>query len=179
MKRQPVITGLGIVSPIGVGVENFWAAALAGRSGLGTPTLFDSSKLPRECRIVGEVREFDPRQWMPAPTVRIASRFSQFAIATGKMCLQDSRLDPAEIAPERFMVSIGTSMSGLVEVEHQYFSFFTLGKQVQPWTVLEYPGHAAASHIAISVGARSEEHTSELQSRLHLVCRLLLEKKKQ
>ena len=156
MKRQPVITGLGIVSPIGVGVENFWAAALAGRSGLGTPTLFDSSKLPRECRIVGEVREFDPRQWMPAPTVRVASRFSQFAIATGKMCLQDSRLDPAEIAPERFMVSIGTSMSGLVEVEHQYFSFFTLGKKVQPWTVLEYPGHAAASHIAISVGAKGQ-----------------------
>ena len=86
MKRQPVITGLGIVSPIGVGVENFWAAALAGRSGLGTPTLFDSSKLPRECRIVGEVREFDPRQWMPALTMRVTSRFGQFVIATARMC---------------------------------------------------------------------------------------------
>lgn len=52
VKRQPVITGLGIVSPIGIGVDNFWAAALAGRSGIGTPTLFDASKLPRECRIV-------------------------------------------------------------------------------------------------------------------------------
>jgi len=46
MKRQPVITGLGIVSPIGVGVEKFWAAAKAGKSGIRTPTLFDSSKLP-------------------------------------------------------------------------------------------------------------------------------------
>jgi 3-oxoacyl-[acyl-carrier-protein] synthase II len=156
MKRQPVITGLGIVSPIGVGVEKFWAAALAGRSGIGTPTLFDASMLPRECRIVGEVREFDPRQWMPAPTIRVAGRFSQFAIATSKMCLEDSRLDPSEIAPDRFMVSIGTSMSGLVDVERQYFSFFTLGKQALPWTALEYPGHAATSHIAISVGARGQ-----------------------
>jgi 3-oxoacyl-(acyl-carrier-protein) synthase len=50
MKRQPVITGLGIVSPIGIGVEKFWEAALAGRSGIGRPTLFDGSKLPAECR---------------------------------------------------------------------------------------------------------------------------------
>ncbi len=86
MKRQPVITGLGIVSPIGVGVEKFWAAALAGKSGIRASTLFDASKLPRERRIVGEVPEFDPRQWMPAPTMRVTSRFSQFAIATAKMC---------------------------------------------------------------------------------------------
>lgn len=65
VKRQPVITGLGIVSPIGIGVDKFWAAARAGRSGIGTPTLFDASKLPRECRMVGEVKDFDPSQWMP------------------------------------------------------------------------------------------------------------------
>ena len=76
MKHQPVITGLGIVSPIGVGVEKFWAAALAGKSGISTPTTFDSSKLPRECRIVGEAPEFDPRHWMPAPTMRVTGRFS-------------------------------------------------------------------------------------------------------
>ena len=86
MKRQPVITGLGIVSPIGVGVEKFWAAACAGKSGISTPTTFDSSKLPRECRIVGEVPEFDPRQWMPAPTMRVTSSFGQFVIATARMC---------------------------------------------------------------------------------------------
>ena len=79
MKRQPVITGLGIVSPIGVGVDKFWAAALAGRSGIGTSTLFDSSKLPRECHIVGEVPRFDPHQWTPAPTIRVTGRLSRFA----------------------------------------------------------------------------------------------------
>ena len=81
MKRQPVITGLGIVSPIGIGVDEFWAAAQAGRSGIGAPTLFDGSKLPLECQIVGEVRGFDPKVWMPSPTHRMAGRFSQFAVA--------------------------------------------------------------------------------------------------
>ena len=70
MKRQPVITGLGIVSPIGVGVETFWAAAKAGKSGIRTPTLFDSSKLPSDCKIVGEVPEFNPVDWMPGRVAR-------------------------------------------------------------------------------------------------------------
>ena len=81
MKHQPVITGFGIVSPIGIGVEKFWEAALAGRSGIGRPTLFDGSKLPLECRIVGEVQDFNPRSWMPAATVKVSGRFSQFAVA--------------------------------------------------------------------------------------------------
>ena len=90
MKRQPVITGLGIVSPIGVGVEKFWTAAKAGRSGIGTPTLFDASKLHPQCNVVGEVRDFDPRDWMPRPVYRKAGRFSQFAVAAAKMAYSDS-----------------------------------------------------------------------------------------
>jgi len=60
MKRQPVITGLGIVSPIGIGVDKFWEAALAGRSGIGRPTLFDGSKLPNSLR-QSPVRRFFTR----------------------------------------------------------------------------------------------------------------------
>ena len=78
MRRRAVITGLGIVSPIGVGIENFWAAARAGRSGISAPTLFDASKLPRECQIVGEVKNFDVNDWMPGTaqlaTARITGR---------------------------------------------------------------------------------------------------------
>src|SRR5262249_60400929 len=77
MKRRAVITGLGIVSPIGVGIEHFWASARAGRSGIGTPTLFDASKLPRECQIVGEVTDFDVKDWLPGAAGRMAGRFSQ------------------------------------------------------------------------------------------------------
>jgi 3-oxoacyl-[acyl-carrier-protein] synthase II len=81
MRRRAVITGLGIVSPIGLGIDAFWQAALEGRSGLGPPTRFDASKLPRECQIVGEVSDFDAGQWTAGHAYRTAGRFSQFAVA--------------------------------------------------------------------------------------------------
>ncbi|HEV8617758.1 MAG TPA: beta-ketoacyl synthase N-terminal-like domain-containing protein, partial [Methylomirabilota bacterium] len=96
-----MITGLGIVSPIGVGVEHFWTAACAGRSGISTPTLFDASKLPRECQIVGEVKDFNVRDWMPGAAGKMAGRFSQFAVAAAKMARDDSGLDESDIPGDR------------------------------------------------------------------------------
>jgi 3-oxoacyl-[acyl-carrier-protein] synthase II len=154
MKRQPVITGLGIVSPIGIGVEKFWEAALAGRSGIGRPTLFDASKLPPNSRLAGEVRDFNPRLWMPAQTAKVAGRFSQFAVAAAKLALQDSRLCLTSGAAERCVVAVGSSMSGLADVEQPAFRSFLQGEEMRPWTVLEYPAHAATSHVAIEIGAR-------------------------
>src|SRR3989442_12315276 len=99
MKRQAVITGLGIVSPIGVGVERFWDGALAGRSGISTPTLFDATKLPRECQIVGEDADFNVRDWMPGPAGKMAGRFSQFAFPAAKSARAESCLDRPGIGP--------------------------------------------------------------------------------
>jgi 3-oxoacyl-[acyl-carrier-protein] synthase II len=156
MKRQAVITGLGIVSPIGIGVERFWAAAQAGRSGIGHPTLFDASKLPKECQIVGEVPGFDVKQWMPGAAGRMAGRFSQFAVATAKMAREDSKLDAASLGPEDVKVSIGTSMNGLTDVHQPAFSAFLDGSTMPPWTSLEYPAHAATSHVAIQSGIKGQ-----------------------
>ena len=156
MKRQAVITGLGIVSPIGVGVEDFWASALAGRSGIGTPTLFDASKLPRECQIVGEVANFDVKRWMPGAAGRMAGRFSQFAVAAAKMARDDACLDAARIPPERIKVSVGTSMNGLTDVHQPNFETFLDRGFVTPWACLEYPAHAATSHVAIDSHARGQ-----------------------
>jgi 3-oxoacyl-[acyl-carrier-protein] synthase II len=155
MKRRAVITGLGIVSPIGVGVENFWASARAGRSGIKTPTLFDASKLPRECQIVGEVTDFDVKQWMPGAAGRMAGRFSQFAVAAAKMARDDAKLDSAKIPADRLRVSLGTSMSGLIEVTANFIRFLN-NEVVPPWMVLEYPGHAAASHIAMDAAGQGQ-----------------------
>jgi len=159
MKRQAVITGLGIVSPIGVGVENFWASARAGRSGIGTPTLFDASKLPVECQIVGEVLDFDAKRWMPGAAGRMAGRFSQFAVAAAKMARDDAGLDTAQIPPERIKVSIGTSMNGLTDVHQPNFETFLDRGFVSPWACLEYPAHAATSHVAIDGHARGQATT--------------------
>src|SRR5262244_1204779 len=135
MKHQPVITGLGIVSPIGIGVEKFWESALAGRSGIGRPTLFDASKLPTECRIAGEVRDFNPRDWMPTTTAKVSGRFSQFAIAAAKMAVHDSGATLTSLTAEQCMVAVGSSMSGLADVEQPAHRSFLHGEDMRPWTV--------------------------------------------
>jgi 3-oxoacyl-[acyl-carrier-protein] synthase II len=159
MKHQPVITGLGIVSPIGIGVEKFWEAALAGRSGIGRPTLFDSSKLPPECRIVGEVKNFNPLEWMPAREVKTTARFSQFAVAAAQMARTDSRLDSAALPTERLKVAIGTSINGYIDVAQPNYESFLRGGAIVPWGALEFPAHAATAHVAIRAGATGQTTT--------------------
>jgi 3-oxoacyl-[acyl-carrier-protein] synthase II len=156
MKRQAVITGLGIVSPIGVGVIDFWTAARGGRSGIGRPTLYDGSKLPPECQVVGEVKGFNSRDWMPGTSGKMAGRFSQFAVAAAKMAREDSRLDRADTPPERVKVAIGTSLNGLTDVYQPNFEAFLRNEAIAPWTTLEFPAHAATSHVAIESGARGQ-----------------------
>ena len=159
MPRQAVITGLGIVSPIGTGIAKFWEAALAGRSGTGRPTLFDASNLPAECQIVGEVRDFNPLDWMSPQAARMAGRFSQFAVASSKMARTDSRLDEADIPADRLRVSIGSVMSGHADLGEPTFQAFLRGEPVWPWLSNEYSAHAATSHVAIAAGARGPTMT--------------------
>jgi 3-oxoacyl-[acyl-carrier-protein] synthase II len=159
MKRRAVITGLGIVSPIGVGVDNFWRAACAGKSGIRRPSLFDASKLSRECQMVGEVTDFNPRDWMSPTTARMAGRFSQFAIASSKMALEDSGLDLTSLPSDQVKVSFGTSMNGQTDVAQPNFTSFVQTGEVAPYACLEYPAHAATSHVAMTVGARGQTAT--------------------
>jgi 3-oxoacyl-[acyl-carrier-protein] synthase II len=91
---------------------------------------------------------------MPAQTAKVAGRFSQFAVAAAKLALQDSRLCLTSGAAERCVVAVGSSMSGLADVEQPAFRSFLQGEEMRPWTVLEYPAHAATSHVAIEIGAR-------------------------
>src|SRR5262249_59230159 len=117
----------------------------------GRPMLFDGSKLPENSRLAGEVHDFNPRLWMPTQTAKVAGRFSQFAVAAAKMAMHDSRLKLTPQTAERCMVSIGSSMSGLTDVEQPAFRSFLHGEDMRPWTVLEYPAHAATSQVAIGI----------------------------
>ncbi len=152
--RQAVVTGLGIVSPIGIGSGEFWKNAVAGRPGVGLVTLFDTSNLPRPCQIAGEVRDFVTKDWMGGISGRMAGRFSRFAVATCKMAAREGRLDQAEVPSEQIKVAFGSSMSGVVDVEEPTFSAFLRGEPVVPWTLLEFPAHAATSHVSAESGAR-------------------------
>ena len=159
MRHQPVITGLGIVSPIGIGIDKFWESALAGRSGIGRPTLFDGSRLPAECRLVGEVHDFNPLEWLPAREVKTTARFSQFAVAAAKMARSDSGLDAAGVRSDRVKVAIGTSLNGHIDVAQPNYESFLRGSQISPWAALEFPAHAATAHVAIHAGATGQTTT--------------------
>ncbi|MGH2403904.1 MAG: beta-ketoacyl-[acyl-carrier-protein] synthase family protein [bacterium] len=158
MKTQPVITGLGILSPIGIGIDGFWRSAIAGRSGIGPATLFDVSSLPPECRVVGEVPNFAHHDWVPPQIARTAGRFSQFAVAAAKMASADADIPSDSISPERIKISIGTSLHGQ-DVAETGFQSFLRGDEIRPWTSNESAAHAAASHVAISTATRAQTVT--------------------
>ena len=90
MSRRVVVTGVGLVSPLGVGTDATWRAALAGRSGIAPITLFDTARYTT--RFAGEVKGFDPAQWMDKKDVKKCGRFIQFAIAATTMAMQESGL---------------------------------------------------------------------------------------
>jgi 3-oxoacyl-[acyl-carrier-protein] synthase II len=158
--RSAVITGLGIVSPIGIGIDAFWRSATAGVSGIDFIRNFDTNPLSPQCRIAGEVCDFAPEEWMTPRLAKVTGRFSQFAIASASMAIRDSGLDRLSIPSERIVVSIGTSMSGLVDVALPEFEAFKTGSDVLPWTTREYPGQAATGHVARLMGAVGAWNTS-------------------
>src|SRR5574342_1264112 len=98
-RRRVVVTGLGLVSPVGVGTEESWSALVAGKSGIAPITLFDASTFPT--RIAGEVKGFDPTKFMARKEVRRNDRFIQFALAAAEMAMRDSGLDMAREDPDK------------------------------------------------------------------------------
>jgi 3-oxoacyl-[acyl-carrier-protein] synthase II len=96
---------------------------------------------------------------MPASVAKTAGRFSQFAIAAAKMARDDSHFDAAAHHPEDVKVAIGTSLNGEIDVAQPNFESFLQGGTIWPWACLEFPGHAATSHVAISAGAQGQATT--------------------
>lgn len=105
-RRRVVITGCGAITPVGLDTAQFWAALLAGRSGIAPITAFDAADLPT--RFAGEVREFDPGEYMPSPAARRLSRFAQFAIAAALQAVEEAKLEVDEQLAHRVAVLVGS-----------------------------------------------------------------------
>lgn len=110
MKRV-VITGLGVVSPIAIGKEEYWKALSEGKNGVGEITLFDPSDFTS--RIAAEVRDFKPDNWMERKEARRADRVIQFAVAAADLAVKDADLDTDSVDPDRFGVYIGSGEGGI------------------------------------------------------------------
>lgn len=152
-KRRVVITGVGVVSPVGNDARTFWASLLAGKSGIGPVTLFDASEFPT--RIAGEVKDFDPSTYMDKKDVKRTDRFVQFAIAATKMALEDARLKVEELDPERIGVYIGSGIGGLATWEEQHRVLLEKGpRRVSPFLIPMMIANMASGKVSIQFGLK-------------------------
>ena len=114
-RRRVVVTGMGVVTPLGQSVDEFWAALVQGKSGIGPITLCDPTPFP--CRIAGEVKDFDPGQYMDTKEARRMARFSQLAVASAALAIEDAGLDMSKLDPERVGVVMGNGNGGFPTTE--------------------------------------------------------------
>ena len=149
--RRVVITGTGIVSPVGNDRETAWRNICEGRSGIRRIEAFDTSNL--EVHIAGEVRDFDPLQCGSKREVRRMDPFVRYAIAAADQAVKQSRLVEDGFDPERAGVYIGTGIGGLQEIESQHLMLIHSGPQrVSPLMIPKLMTNAAAGHVSIRYG---------------------------
>lgn len=158
MKRRVVITGLGMITPLGVDVESCWSALLAGRSGIGRVTRFDPG--PHETQIAGEVRDFDAADYLPRKEARHLDRYAQFAIVAAEMALKHSGLQQDRVDRDRTGVIMGTGIGGIETYCNQYDIFMSRGPgRVSPFFIPMMIANMAAGQIAIRYGFRGPNST--------------------
>lgn len=153
-ERRVVITGLGIVSPIGLGKDAFWQSLVAGKSGVTHYDAFDSSAF--DCKIAGEVKGFEPRDYFKTPKdTKRTDRFTQFAMAGAKMAVADSGIDFATIDLDRAGVMIGSGIGGLQSMETEAHRLGDRGpSRVSPFTIAMMISNMASGMISMEFGLR-------------------------
>ena len=133
-KRRVVITGLGIVSPVGIGVNQAWQSVVNGKSGIGRITHFDPSLFA--CQIAGEVKDFDVTQYLPAKDARRMDRFIHFGLVAGMEAFKDSGIEVTEKNAERIGVNIGSGIGGLPMIEDTHNDFLGGGpRKISPFFI--------------------------------------------
>jgi len=153
MARRVVVTGLGMVSPLGVGVEESWQAACSGVSGIGPVTKFDASAFPS--RIAGEVKNFNALDFMDKQHVRRLDTFIHYAVAGARMAVEDSGLVINSVNRDRVGCVTGTGIGGLPMIEHYHSVLLNNGpRRVSPFFIPGIIANMVPGQLAIEFGAR-------------------------
>jgi len=149
--RRVVITGVGAVTPVGIGHEALWEGVRAGQSAVRRITRFDASTFPSQ--IAAEVRDFSPTDFMEARRLKRLDRFSQFALAAARLAVDDAGLPLMGEAREQTGVLIGSALGGVAYAEEQHSQFVAGGiRGVSPMLALAVYSGAGASNVAIELG---------------------------
>lgn len=152
--RRVVLTGLGVITPVGNDVETFWSNLKNGVSGIERIQAFDATNY--DCQIAGEVRDFEPKNFFHNPKdVRRTDRFAQLAMAAAKMAMADCGVDLEKINPERFGVIMSSGIGGLKTLEDQHSMLLNRGpSRVSPFTIPMLISNMGSGLISMEFGLR-------------------------
>ncbi len=151
--RRVVVTGLGVVSPLGIGADFFWKALVNGTSGVGRITRFDPTGYG--CQIAAEVKGFDPLQWIDKKEVKKMDTFVRYALAAGLMAVEDAHLKVSDGRQDRVGVLVGTGMGGIIMLVEQYIVLVEKGPdRVSPFFIPGIIPNMASGRLSMHLGAK-------------------------
>jgi 3-oxoacyl-(acyl-carrier-protein) synthase len=154
--RRVVVTGIGVVSPLGTGTGKNWQALLQGQSGIGPITRFDASDLPT--RIAGEVKDFNAEDYIDKKEIKKMDLFIQFAIGAADEALKDSGLQITDANAERVGVLVGAGLGGLPTIEKYHEAYLEGGyKKISPFFIPMLITNLAPGHISMRCGAKGAQ----------------------
>ena len=153
MKKRVVITGLGCVTPVGIGKEQFWTNIKDGVCGIDTITRFDASSF--QTQVAGEVKDFNPEEYINKKELKRMDRFTHFAIASADMAVKDANIDLEKIDRDKMGVIIGSGIGGVETIEEQHKIMLEKGnRRVSPFFVPMMIANMAAGQVSILLGAK-------------------------
>jgi 3-oxoacyl-[acyl-carrier-protein] synthase II len=160
MKKRVVITGIGAVTPLGNDIVTTWEKIKKGVSGIAPAVRISVDKV--DVKLAGEVKDFNPEEFIDRKEARRMGRFSQFAVAASKMAVADAGIQMGEnVTPERVGVWIGSGIGGLGEFEEQFTKFLEKGqRRVNPFTIPMLIPDMAAGRVSIEIGAKGINNCS-------------------
>jgi len=153
LKRRVVVTGIGLVTPCGIGTDNVWNNILSGKSGIGPITRFDTERF--DTKFAGEVKDFNPEDYIQPKEVKKMDLFIHYALAAAHIAMKDSGLDMGKEDSERVGVVVGTGLGGLPTIEKYHSVFLERGPgRITPFFIPMLIANEAPGHIAIQHGIK-------------------------
>lgn len=155
---RAVITGMGVITPVGTGLDDFWQSLIQGKSGVDLIKRFDASNFTT--RIAAEVKDFNPKDYIDGREAKRMDRYTQLAVAAAKMAYEDANIDKSFINSNRIGVVLGTGIGGIETFENQYQVLLNKGpSRVSPFFVPMMIANMAAGHISIAFDAKGPNFT--------------------
>ncbi|MBM7623826.1 beta-ketoacyl-ACP synthase II [Sporohalobacter salinus] len=159
MSNRVVVTGMGVISPVGIGLKDFWSALVAGESGIDKVTNFDVTEI--DSKIGGEVKDFNVKDYMSRKDAKRMDKFAQYAVAAAKLAVEDSDLEINDSNAEDVGVLVGSGIGGMETFENQTKRLIERGPgRISPFFIPKMISNMAAGQVSIQLGAKGPNATT-------------------